>query len=340
MTAPEGSTHPEEGARRRILARVEREAGVPDLASILAEKLSPADLQSLMLEVYALRAKGRRPRDVLDDYLSNRFVRPSTTPSKSLFVWEMLALSSLPPEFEAIELAPVAPLGTVSALAPLSQDWSISTSRNTEVVSDSTNALALEASARRMILLKKDPTNSERIHLATSHRLLRGQKFGEAPGVRQHFRSFALCSAGRDPGNLRFETEVACKHITFFVTTLKQYLGGSISMRVALADLEEPSHRKAIESGMMDVLHAKIGGVPVAWEEATPAGRAYYRVLRFHIYALHPRLGEKELVDGGAVDWGQKLANNGKERMFISGIGSERLTQLFETGANGRPASP
>ena len=32
-----------------------------------------------------------------------------------------------------------------------------------------------------------------------------------------------------------------------------------------------------------------------------------------------------ELVDGGAVDWPQKLLSHNKERMVISGIGSERL---------------
>jgi hypothetical protein len=138
----------------------------------------------------------------------------------------------------------------------------------------------------------------------------------------------------------RIERETACQHITFFVRTLQRYFGGRISLRVALADLEEPSHRKTIESGVMDALHEKLGGVPIAWEEATAAGRAYYRILRFHIYAVHLHLGEKELVDGGAVDWGQKLANNGKERMLISGIGSERLTQLFEPEVDGRPASP
>ncbi|MCC6739312.1 MAG: hypothetical protein IT452_09715 [Planctomycetia bacterium] len=33
----------------RLLARIEREAGVPGLASILVDRLSPTDLQSLML---------------------------------------------------------------------------------------------------------------------------------------------------------------------------------------------------------------------------------------------------------------------------------------------------
>ena len=36
----------------KIVERIEREAGVPGLASILAERLEPTDRQSLLLEVY------------------------------------------------------------------------------------------------------------------------------------------------------------------------------------------------------------------------------------------------------------------------------------------------
>jgi hypothetical protein len=41
---------------------------------------------------------------------------------------------------------------------------------------------------------------------------------------------------------------------------------------------------------------------------------------------------EQEIVDGGDVNWTQKLLNNAKERLVISGCGSERLCQLRETG--------
>ena len=35
----------------KIVDRIERELGVPGLAALLAEKLPPTDLQSLLLEV-------------------------------------------------------------------------------------------------------------------------------------------------------------------------------------------------------------------------------------------------------------------------------------------------
>jgi hypothetical protein len=42
--------------RDKILGRIERETGVADLVALLAERLEPADLHSLLLEVYRRRA--------------------------------------------------------------------------------------------------------------------------------------------------------------------------------------------------------------------------------------------------------------------------------------------
>ena len=325
-------------ARQRIVERIEREAGVPGLTSILARRLTPTDVQSLLLEVYRLRAVELTPRKLLELHEANRFVRPSIASPARLQTWDALAWQMLPEGFEAVELSPVCPLGSVSVLAGLSQDWSVSTSRNTDVVSDSTNVLALECAARRRNRLKQDSADSTRVHLATSHRLLRGQKFGEGPGVRQHFRVFALCTAGRDEGSLRFETDVAREHIVYFVRTLTRYLGPTIRMRVAVASLGDDAQRPTMETTLMDRLRTELEGVQVGWEDATPQGRAYYRILRFHIYATHPREGEKELADGGGVDWSQLLLNNQKERMSISGIGTERLVELFGAGTPEREA--
>jgi len=37
----------------KLIERIQREAGVTNLVEILAERLAPGDLQSLMLEVYS-----------------------------------------------------------------------------------------------------------------------------------------------------------------------------------------------------------------------------------------------------------------------------------------------
>ena len=80
----------------KIIARMEREAGVPGLASILAERLAPTDLQSLLLAVYRLRSSQTSAPELLSDYESDRFVRPSTLPPARLLTWEQSALAALP----------------------------------------------------------------------------------------------------------------------------------------------------------------------------------------------------------------------------------------------------
>ncbi len=321
--------------RGPLLQRIAREAGVPGLAEILSDRIPPSDLQSLLMEVYSRRSRSRDAQAVLRDYQTNRFVRPGHSSPQDLFAWDALLWMTLPADFEGIELSPVAPFGAVASLTPLSQDWSVTTSRNTEVISDATNALALEAATRRARQLSDPATRAGRVDLASSHRMLRAQKIEEAPGVRQHYRLFALCSAGRDTGELRFETEAARRHLKFLLRALRQYLGREVPLRVGLADLGEPPHRALLERDLVEPWGEDLPGVPLDWEDPTPEGRAYYRDLRFHIYARHSKKGEVQLGDAGSVDWAAKLLNNRKERMFISGVGSERLVQLFAPMASG-----
>src|SRR5207245_10333203 len=137
------------GQRNRSVERIEKEAGVPNLADALTNRLAPTDLQSLLLEVYGHRAKKRDPKELLKDHESNRFTRPSPSNPTRLLEWDRIAFSRLPKVFRPVELSPVCPLGTASVLSPINQDWIVSTIRNTEVVADSTNVLALECAVRR-----------------------------------------------------------------------------------------------------------------------------------------------------------------------------------------------
>ena len=56
-----------------------------------------------------------------------------------------------------VELSPVSPLGTINVLSGVHQNRVVATDRNTEVVADSTNSLALEAALRRRAKLRADP---------------------------------------------------------------------------------------------------------------------------------------------------------------------------------------
>src|SRR4051812_29615598 len=122
----------------RILARIERAAGVEDLAGVLG-RLAPTDLQSLLLEVYRRRVQGLTAKAGLDQYQPDRFLTPACGDPRCLLEFDRLAFSLLPRAYEPLELAPVTPLGASSVLGGLSQDWAVASARNTEVVSDSTN---------------------------------------------------------------------------------------------------------------------------------------------------------------------------------------------------------
>jgi hypothetical protein len=313
----------------KIVERIEQGVGVPGLASILAERLSPTDLQSILLEVYRIRSSRVQPSSVLSEYESNRFVQPSKVAPASLMRWEQIAFTQLPKEFQPLALSPVCPLGTSSVIAPVDQNWTVATTRNTEVISDSTNVLALECARQRRQLLRIDPKSSEPVHLAASHRLLRAQHY-ENPKSFAHFSTFALSSAGRDQGNLRFELEALKLHIRFYLASLRAFLGPGIPLVLSVTDLNSNAHTELIERQLFSLVRPEFKDVACVFDEHRTRGRKYYRELCFHIHATIPSGQQSELVDGGSVDWTQKLLSNAKERFVISGIGSERLCAEFE----------
>jgi hypothetical protein len=316
-----------------IVERIEREAGVPGLATILAERLTPTDLQSILLEVYRLRSSLRKPSEVLADYRKNRFVRPSKLAPAALAQWEQIALAHLPQEFRAMALSPVCPLGTSSSIAGLNQNWVVSTTRNTEVVSDSTNVLALECAVQRQELLRADPKSAVPVHLAASHRLLRAQRF-EGPDLVSHFSAFALCSAGRDFGSLQFDLAALRLQIGFFIQALQAFFGVGVPLQCLVSDFHPESRAALIEAELLSTLRARFENVDCLFNDQRSSGRGYYREVCFKIHATDASGKRYELADGGSVDWTQKLLSNKKERLIISGLGSERLVQIFEGQTN------
>ena len=312
----------------KIIRRIEREAGVPDLSDILAERIKPTDLQSLLLEVYRERVKRRSPCAVFSDYVKNSFTLPSRCDPALLLEWDRIAFSHLPEGFRAIELSPVSPMGSVSRIASISQDWVLTTIRNVEVVADPTNVLALECALRRQELTRSEPTNTAPVNLACSHRVVRAQRYRN-PGALQHFRLFSLCSAGRNTRNLRFGIYAMTLHIRFYLRSLKDFLGSDIPLQVTVVELSPDSHDDTTFGAPLETLKKEFDDVDISLEKMRAREAEYYRELRFKVYARIAKGREMELVDGGGTDWAQKLLNSAKERLIISGIGSERLCEKF-----------
>ncbi len=315
------------GMLRRILG----EARSPDLLDALAGRISPTDLQSLLLEVYNRRAAALSPADVLRQYRENRFVKTAGISPAQTMEFDSLAFSLLPQGFQPLELSPVCPLGACSVLGPVDQNNVLSTIRNTEVCSDVTNVMALECASRGK---DRGPKESAGVmKLCASHRLVRSQMF-EGPASFAHFRILSLCTSGRDRGNLDFEVESAEEQVGYFLRLIPA-AGGigypTKGMRVKFIVLEERM-RRAAGARIMKGLAERHPEVSFSIENKSGSGGGYYKMLRFQIFIRDAKGGECFTVDGGFTDWMEKLMNNRKERYLISGMGTERFMTWFGPG--------
>lgn len=292
------------------LNRVLRQAGGPDIVDVLGERLSGADLTTLLLEVFRRRAAQLAPADVLRRYLDDRFVAPSPVPFRSLRRAEDILLSVIPDDFDVLALSPVAPLGTHSAIGTVDQNKVISTIRGSEVAADPTNGLALEAARRRRIALDQDHRSTTPVRLAAIQRVVRGQRFAD-PAASAHFGLLGLVSAGRDAGNLGFERHHAVAHINLIVDAMRRVGAPQAQIRLSILDPRYTSVAEAIERAAPEDVDVVPG----------PSRHGYYTGLCFKAYTSR---GE-EVADGGFVTWTQDLLANRKERLLISGVGTDRL---------------
>jgi hypothetical protein len=315
----------------RIVERIQRQVGDAELVEKLATRLSASDLQSLLIEVYRRRAEAFTPRHLDKQYGRDLFVQPSAASPRALLEFDRLAYSLLPEAFEPIELSPLAPLGSCSVVSPLSQNMAISTIRNTEVCSDSTNVLALECARRRRQLQQSDPRTAERIRLCASQRLVRPQRF-DAPGTFQHFRLFCLCSAGRDEGSFRFETDALTEQVDFYLRLFEESRRSGYwieDLRVSLTAWE-PLRLDTLRVDVVVPLNGAHPQAGIGFDQARRGGSSYYDGVGFQIHGRDREGHDFLLVDGGFTTWTQQLLSNRKERLLISGLGTERLAACFK----------
>ena len=252
-----------------IVDRIVSESGVPELLELLAERLAPTDLQSLLLEVYRRRAAAITPARLLANYAANRQVQPSAASPATLLEFDRLAFSLAAPTFEPLELAPVCPLGTNSVVATVDQNQTVTTVRNTELVSDLTNVLALECAERRRNAMRERDGREQTVHLCASHRLLRPQTHA-GPSSFTHFRLFGLCSAGRDRGAFRFEFETVLEHLALYVRLLQSstQVGRPVyRLRVRLTPLPGGPSREQLERHVLTPLAERFGDAVVELDE-------------------------------------------------------------------------
>jgi hypothetical protein len=291
-----------------LIERIERAVNAPGLVDALGE-LSPTDLRSLLLEVHRRQAARLTPAQVLAQYRRDRFTGPSDTDPAVLNDFDRLAFGTLRAHgYTPLELAPVAPLGTVSVLSPLDQNRVLTTGRGTELVADSTNVLALESAVRR--------AGRERVRLCASHRLLRTQPFPQ--GWSQHFRLLALTIAGRDEGSFRFETESLRDQLTAMLSLLT----GLDDVRVTVTDLG--GRRDLLADCVLAPVAKRFPQVEVDFDDEREKGLGYYVDACFDISGRGV-----SFADGGFTTWTRQLLGNAKERLLTGGLGVDTVHTNF-----------
>jgi len=312
-----------EDALDRVLPRIGGSGVIDQLAA-----LSGSDFTSVLLEVARRRAARQTPAGVLRRYEQDRFVRPGQVPAMALRRVEDMLLGGLPGDVEVVSLAPLVPLGTHSALGPVSQDKVVSTIRATEVAADPTNGLALEAASRR-VRAREGAARSAPVRLAAVQRAVRAQQLPDAPGFFAHFGLFALVTAGRDPGGLGFERSALAGQLRIAIRGVAAAIAlgpadDAAGVQVALTPLSDQGERIAA------AVAAELGGegtAEIVTDRERQAGRGYYRHLCFKVN-VRTDGQPQEIGDGGFTDWTARLTANAKERLLICGLSTDRLATL------------
>ncbi|WP_410821307.1 hypothetical protein [Micromonospora sp. 050-3] len=291
------------GAERRVWA------AMPAGTRRALSGLSSADLRSLLLSVARDRAAATRPSEVVRRWREDRFVRPAGTDPRVLARVEARMWQLLPADVAGVELPPVVPVGTCSAVAPVSQNRIVTTMRASEVLSDPTNALAVEAAVRRR--------RQGEVHLAAAHRVLRAQDFGS--DVSPHFRLFALVSSARDTGSGGTQARLLVRHLTYWRTVLAE-LAPAVAPQLHVTTFDDRTVRERLADTVRPALDG--GVVPLVDDPERSRGRGYYTGCALRITALG---GSLEIGDGGLTDWTARLSGDAKERCLVSCIATERL---------------
>ncbi len=177
-------------------------------------------LQPILIHAFKNRVKTRKPTDLLKEYERKQdFFGISSISQIELYKFALVCHEATKSVFENVQTSPITPFGLNSILNMISQNNTLSTIRNSEVVSDLTTHLALECSLRRKRnLTKKDKSN---IHISTVSRVLRLQPFDKSKGYMQHFNLFALCSSGPNMSSKGgFAIPSLQKHIAALLNTI------------------------------------------------------------------------------------------------------------------------
>jgi hypothetical protein len=266
-------------------------------------------------------------------------------------------------EFVAVDLSPVCPFSATATLGGTSQNNVVTAIRNAEALGDPTIALALEASRRRsseelvrlcashrVIRLQPFDVPGYSPHfrlfaLVTAGRDTGSFRFETAhllEHVRVYLRMFRMLTADG------FALESPIVELSDMVAIEAALAGAGVtsaevrkSVRAhRLGGSERFLHERGIaapadsrhpllESGVIGPLRDEFPEAQFRLNQERLEGLGYYRSFTLRISVQAPDGNRYPLVDGGFTDWTARLLGNQKERLLISGIGSEFVCKTY-----------
>ena len=302
-------------SKTKIIAHIERKLVESNLVEKLSKTLTSSELNSLLMAVYEEKAAAKMPKDLLRVYEQNPYVQMSNKDADAFakLALELFALAEKK-GISPVMLSPAAILGSCSALGTVSQNKIVSALRDTEILADPTNMMAIHLANE----IKKGERNTreEVKHIAAVNRVLRVQPHFEKHHYA-HFGLFSMVSTGIDTGSYECERALLKKHLGFYLQFLGKDIWVTVQARQGYTDIG------GFMQTMEDLLVAYVPKERIMCIEPDMEN-AYYKGLNIKMYWQVE--GEKlEVGDIGFVDWTQKLLANKKERCLISAIGLDRL---------------
>lgn len=299
-----------------ILNRIQH----PELFGILSDQLSGTELNSILLEVYSRRMQRMAPAEVLNQYQQNRFVKPADLPVIETKRMELEILQRFQKfSFEPLELSPVTIQGSCSAVAPADQKKILTALRGTEVLADSTNAIALHVCDLKQKRRLPDITRFCNIQRQIRTQALSGK------GFTPHFKIGCLVTCGTDTGNLHFEKTALNEHIQAMKDLfLDYYKVDEISFRL----LSRDGYPEGFLKKTGDHLRQMNPDINLLLTDKPEKEIRYYKGIQYKVDILYN--GKTyEIADGGFVDWTQRLLQNKKERMLSTGFGFDLMLRIL-----------
>ena len=313
------------GKTRTIAARIARDLTTTGPVDAMIHRLPASDLQSLLMHVMRERSAMRSPVDLVRQYEQTNIFGLSSVDVRSLLLVEATALECAT-GFEPVELSPVAPLGVNTVLGQIDQNNCLATIRGAEVLADPTTLQALEVARRR----RAGATGT--IRLCSRSRQLRLQPT-DVPWFTPHFGIFSLVTAGRDTGSRAFEAEQITDHVAVLLRLLTRLNSRGFQVRdidVAISDTKANETLLAtVRETTLVQLAAAFPDVQFRIDPDRTQGINYYDGLCLRIDAVDTAGTHLNLADGGGTNWTQRLLSNAKERMIVSGIGTELIAKRF-----------